>query len=236
MILSRLKTKTIDWKDAAGRVAAIFFPERCVLCGKVVEYDDIWCGKCAFEKCGPLEFDCGFSHSFASALAGAQYDGTARDAVLRLKGNPEKRTLLFFAKLMQDEILKNWGGVSFDVIVPVPINPSKLLSRGFNQAEKLAVTLSRLLDIPVGHEALMQFDDAQIQHTLSQSGRRENAEAAYSSKDAVIVRGKTVLLVDDVLTTGATLSACGKKLLACGASEVYAAAATATRRRNQSPA
>ncbi|MCL2034120.1 MAG: hypothetical protein FWG94_05240 [Oscillospiraceae bacterium] len=228
--------KTIDLKDAAERVAAIFFPERCVLCGKVVAYDDMWCGKCAFEKCGLLKFGCDFPHSFESALAGAEYNGATRDAVLRIKDTPEKRTLLFFANLMRDEILKNWGGVSFDLIVPVPINPSKLLSRGFNQAEKLAASLSPLLDIPVVGEAIMRFDDAQIQHTLSQAERRENAEAAYGPKDASGLRGKTVLLVDDVLTTGATLNACGKKLLAAGAAKVYAASATATRLRNQTPA
>jgi len=137
---------------------------------------------------------------------------------------------------MQDEILTNWGGVSFDLIVPVPINPSKLLSRGFNQAEKLAVSLSPLLFIPVAQNVLMRYDDAQIQHTLSQAERLENAEAAYDTADAEVVKGKTILLVDDVFTTGATINACGKKLIAAGAAEVYAAAATVTRRRNQNHA
>jgi len=228
--------KTIDWRDLAGRVTAIFFPERCVLCGRVVPYDDMWCQKCVFEKYGLLQFDCDFPRAFTAALAGAEYDGSARKAVLRIKDKPDKRTLLFFAKLMHDEVRSSWGEVSFDLIIPVPINPSKLKARGFNQAEKLAEDLGRLMDAPVAPDVLTRYDDAQIQHTLSQSERFKNAEIAYDTVDTGIVKGKTVLLVDDVFTTGATLSACGGRLMAAGAAKVYAAAATATRRRNQNPA
>lgn len=223
------RTMNIDPLDILKRVIAVFFPERCVLCGEVVAYDDICCNKCVYKKCG--EIDCGhFSHKFISAAAGAEYEGNVRKALLRVKDKPDNRALLFFAGLMLETIGAGWPRIKFDLIVPVPINESRLKNRGFNQAEELASRLSGLTGVPMRADVLLRHEDSLVQHTLKKDERRENAAKSYDIANAGDIPDKTVLLVDDVFTTGATLSACSDKLLAAGAREVYVIAATAVTR------
>jgi ComF family protein len=112
--------------------------------------------------------------------------------------------------------------------VPVPASAEKLKERGFNQAELLASRLAALLGAPVLPQALLRRDSL-AQHTLNRKTRLQNAETAYAINEATHVKGKHILLVDDVLTTGATMASCGALLLEAGAASVVAVAATATK-------
>lgn len=221
---------TVDWGDIKDRLLSIVFPERCVLCGEVVAYDDMWCGKCELPEYG--EIDCGrIPNRFAGALAATEYTGSVVKAIWKLKNKSDKRTLLFFAELMQKTMRTHWQEVVFDVVVPVPVNPARLKTRGFNQAEKLAEVLSGFVSAPVKADALVRHDDSQVQRTLKRDERGKNAEKAYHTGDTGSIGGRTVLLVDDVFTTGATLAVCADKLLNAGAGKVYVAAAAAVRAR-----
>ncbi|MCX6624022.1 MAG: ComF family protein [Acidobacteria bacterium] len=110
-------------------------------------------------------------------------------------------------------------GRRFDVIVPVPLHWRRKWQRGYNQSELLGHELTRRMGIPVVR-ALRRGRATRAQAGLSNAGRRDNVSGAFSIRDASQVRGKKVLLVDDVLTTGATAAACARVLKRSGASQV----------------
>ena len=110
------------------------------------------------------------------------------------------------------------AGDRFDAVVPVPLHRSRLRRRGFNQAELLARSDARTINAPVsGTLQVVRMIRDQVE--LSAAGRRANVAGAYSARNRI---GGRVLLIDDVFTTGATMSACAETLLGAGAKEVHA--------------
>jgi ComF family protein len=107
-----------------------------------------------------------------------------------------------------------------DVLVAVPLHPRRLRERGFNQAALLAQELASRADRPCCPDALVRRLDTAPQAGLSAAERRRNVRAAFAVRRKASVHGRTVTLVDDVVTTGATALACGRELLAAGAREV----------------
>jgi ComF family protein len=130
----------------------------------------------------------------------------------------------FFADEMTrfyGEKITNWG---IEVIVPVPLHWRKKWFRGYNQAESLALTLGAKLHIPVCADALARTRYTEPQKKLDDKERAANLKGAFSAGKGSIsgqIKGFTVLLVDDIYTTGATLEACARVLLDMGAKKVY---------------
>ena len=112
----------------------------------------------------------------------------------------------------------------FDLVVPVPLHPARLRERGFNQAELLAKILAQKINIPLGC-ALERIRYTTTQTALDRSERMENSHNAFRLRKNTDVRGLRVLLIDDVLTTGSTLSECARVLKRAGANSVHAATA-----------
>lgn len=105
-----------------------------------------------------------------------------------------------------------------DVLVPVPMRPRSVLRRGFNQSMELARILSREFQVPLEPLGLMKIRNTQAQSTLGRKARLSNVRGAFQAHSSL--QGKRVLLVDDVITTGATLRACTKACLQAGADQV----------------
>jgi ComF family protein len=112
----------------------------------------------------------------------------------------------------------------FDLIVPVPLHPARLRERGFNQAELLAKTLTQKIGVPV-FAALERIRYTTTQTAFDRIDRTENLHNAFRLRKKVTVRELQVLLVDDILTTGSTLSECARVLREAGARSVYAVTA-----------
>lgn len=110
---------------------------------------------------------------------------------------------------------------SFDIIIPVPLHPRRLRWRGFNQAVILAGEVSRALKPPVDPFLLLRSRETPPQTQLSEEERKKNMRGAFFLNPAKSVRGKTLLLVDDVYTSGATVNECSRTLVRAGAKEVY---------------
>jgi len=157
---------------------------------------------------------------FSRARAAAHYSGIMRRLIVRFKFEDKHEPLPLFIKLMREagrELLDDAG-----LLVPVPLHRLRLLQRRFNQSALLAKGLSRVSGIPVAVTALKRTRRTSAQVGLSQEARQENVARAFgvSRNCRRTVHGKNVLLIDDVITTGATANACASALLEAGASRV----------------
>ena len=111
-------------------------------------------------------------------------------------------------------------GSHFDLIIPVPLHPKRLRWRGFNQSGLLARQVSRAYGVPMDPFVLLRKKETLPQTQLSEEERRKNVRGAFALNPARSVDGKSVLLVDDVYTSGATVNECSRTLLRAGAEEV----------------
>ncbi|MBI4700233.1 MAG: ComF family protein [Deltaproteobacteria bacterium] len=148
----------------------------------------------------------------------AAYGGPLRDALRRLKygGRPD------LGRLMGELALRAARGLAQrpDVAVPVPLHRRRLAERGFNQAALIAGRVAADLGVPLRSRALLRTADTPPQAGLSRAARRANVRGAFVVSRPDQVRGRLVLLVDDIVTTGATLDACAAVLRASGARDV----------------
>lgn len=109
---------------------------------------------------------------------------------------------------------------AFDIITPVPLHPTRLRKRGYNQSAKFAEGLSHALAVPWSESISVRKGRTKTQTRKSKIDRWENVKNAFSIAEGKLVEGKKVLLVDDVITTGATLEACGMHLINSGCSHL----------------
>jgi ComF family protein len=122
---------------------------------------------------------------------------------------------LFIGHVSQNIVVRDW-----DLIVPVPLHPVKLQEREFNQAEHLAWRLGDALQLPVCQAAVIRVAPTTTQTKLTRAERNENMRRAFAPGAVEPVRRRRIILVDDVLTTGATTNACARVLREAGAAEV----------------
>lgn len=165
---------------------------------------------------------------WTKALALFRMEGTAEDVIRRYKyrNHPEyARALGQLASSKLKEL-----NVKIDMIVPTPLHWTRYLWRGFNQAELLSIAISEHSGVPV-RTALRRVKRTKQQARLKREERLKNIHKAFSAIDSTIVKNRAILLVDDVMTTGSTLSSAAKALLKAGASDVYVLVA-ARRQRN----
>jgi ComF family protein len=215
-----------------GALLDLLFPRDCVVCrasiaepGRLAFCADCegrveWIGTPACPRCGaqPGKGICGECEgrdfAFAGATALGKYDGLLRDALLSMKFRGATWLADEFGRRLAERL-----GRRADLVVPVPMTRWKLLFRGYNAAELVAERLAVRAGLPFSSRRLRKVRRTKAQADLERAERLLNPKGAYVSKP---VRG-VVLLVDDVLTTGATANACSEALRAAGATEVYVA-------------
>ncbi|MFA7421149.1 MAG: ComF family protein [Melioribacteraceae bacterium] len=129
------------------------------------------------------------------------------------------KTLGELASKQVYSILQSWNA---DFVVPVPLHPLKKAERGYNQSDFICKGLSKTINVPVKADILNRTRFTLSQTTMTLEERKENVLQAFVCKKRKIVEGKNIILVDDVITTGATTAECGKVLLEAGAAKVYA--------------
>ena len=162
--------------------------------------------------------------NFSRTVCACRAEGVVRDSILRFKYNRE----MYFGTHLVDWLViaaQRWiDWREIDVIVPVPLHPRKLRQREFNQAEYLAAGLSRSVRVPVLKRNLRRVKDTPTQTKLDAKSRMKNLRDAFAVRDANDFKGKRVVILDDVFTTGATMDSCAKTMKSAGAREVVALA------------
>lgn len=234
--------KLNDWRG----IFSLLYPPVCTVCGESVEPNEYlcdacddkivrivppFCSKCSEPFAGAITgpFDCAnCGHRklhFEAAVAAYRARGIIRRVILDFKYGRQMhlRHLLgqWLAAALSDARLRDRH---FDVIVPVPLHPARERERGFNQAGLLADLLSGKMSI-LAKPVLERTRYTTTQTAFDRVERMENLRNAFRLRKKADVRGLRVLLIDDVLTTGSTVSECARILKEAGASSVYAATA-----------
>jgi len=235
---------TLFWTRTFDALAGVLFPTPCVSCGDLIAAHDpplcprcwgrlprIEGGECA---CGaplpgsPTEHpdpECGRCRRGRSVIsAGASlgpYDGSLRHCVVALKYHGRHRTAERLALRLVEKARCRKLVEESDLLMGVPLHPDRLAERGFNQAGLLAESLARLSGGTVS-QALRRVRNTSSQTALSARQRRKNVAGAFAVSNPGSILNSVVVLVDDVVTTGATLRECAQALLHSGAREVRA--------------
>jgi ComF family protein len=161
--------------------------------------------------------------AFDAALRLGPYDGTLRDAVLRLKNHAGEGLAELLGEAWAERDAARLRALGADLIVPVPLHWWRRWRRGYNQSAAVARSLARRLQIPCNPSWLRRSRNTPFQSDQSPAGRRDNVRGAFRARGRARLKGRTVLLVDDVLTTGATASEAAAALRAAGAARVAVA-------------
>src|SRR5439155_4866237 len=225
---------------------ALVYPQPCAICGRNVEsrHDGVACAACwaatqMFSsadtlcwKCGALslakvgearrrQVRCGRcdNDAYTFARACGSYGGALRASILQLKRQAHLPACLvsFIHEVQRREPLN-----SAEVIVPVPLHESRERERGFNQAGVVARELARATKLPFDtHSFVRRVHTERHRAGMDAKARRQSVEGAFVVRRNDLITGKRVLLIDDVFTTGATVSACAAELKKVGAEEVF---------------
>ncbi|MGN0158769.1 MAG: ComF family protein [Brotaphodocola sp.] len=158
--------------------------------------------------------------SFESGAALFNYNEAAKKSMAAIKYRNKREYLDFYAEVMAyrfSHIIKNWHP---DVLIPIPVHPSRRRKRGFNQAEELAERLSKKLEIPIESSLLVRRRKTAPQRELNPRQRLENLRQAFAVNPSIVVP-ESVVLIDDIYTTGSTIEACTRVLKAAGVREVH---------------
>jgi ComF family protein len=209
------------------------FPARCIGCGR---RGQALCAPCRHElpllsrsvcaRCATTRPQRGvcrgcrqLSPQLTSIRAICAYQGAARKAVHTLKFRSGRYLAPLIGELMRDELARR--PLRADLLVPVPMARDRMRDRGYNQAELLAHELAPGIGAPVV-SGVLERASRMPQHTLGASERHDNLQGAITCVAPAEVIGRRILVIDDVCTTGATLSACAEALIDAGAARVSA--------------
>lgn len=225
----------------------ILFTNRCILCGDVIELDDEFCEECknppvislpVCESCGCSKEDCcckKHKNEYKAIAAPFYYEDKITASVNRLKEQDMPQLADYLGECIADTVSKSFNDVKFDYITFVPLGELKKMRRGYNQAELLARAVAKINSIEISEILYKRRYTKTLHKSNSGINRKTLVFGAFdvyeeSKKD---IFGKTILLIDDVKTTGATLNECAKMMKIYGAEAVYCATAAITKGRDK---
>lgn len=186
---------------------------------------------------GLLCSGCREGRRFDRARSAYYYGGTIREAILTMKYRDRPRLAGPLGEMLLEGLTQGWTGAetldpdytapppipleAIEAVIPVPLHPRRIRERGFNQSLLLGERLAAYLALPLLPEVLQRWKDTPPQVGLSATERARNVRGAFAPGEIAPVQGKAVLLVDDIMTTGATVAECARVLKKHGAGEVH---------------
>jgi len=228
----------VDLKDAA---LDRLFPRRCPLCGTALQPNARICGECSDSLefimppicnfCGRPVFDCSCTEQpfvFDRCVSPFVYTKSIRRGMHRFKFNNAPTVASFFARYMASTVRREYKDEYIDIVTCVPMHPLDIRQRGYNQALLLARETGSLLELPVHNNLLVKVNRNSVQHSLTRQERQRNVDGVFEvSRSYRDLRGRTILLCDDIITTGSTLNECARVLREAGAGRVLCVCAAA---------
>ena len=228
-------------KEILQKIIEIFLPPRCIKCGAILAQDGL-CAECYNELnfiSAPYCHKCG--HPFEAQNTGKKmlcatcskkkktpfrynrsalcYDEASKNLILALK---------FMDKTENAKVLAKWLNIAgkdiwqegVDILVPIPLHYTRLVKRKYNQSALLAKELSKLCHVPVDYTSVIKHKATKPQVAFSGKERIQNVKGVFSVKHQDKIKGKRVVLIDDVMTTGSTLTECALAINAAGVKSV----------------
>lgn len=219
------------------KLVCILFPPRCIFCGGLLEPGNVLqiCSECylkipfAAEKI--VRTGASEPHSGCDGtICVCEYSGIVRESLIRFKFYSKPGYYRTFARLISDRMTRLAGVGKFDMVVSVPLHKQREFSRGYNQAYLISKALGRDLILPERSYLLKRHKNTDTQSLLKRSERRRNVTDAFYVAVPDEVKGRSILLVDDIMTTGFTLDECARMLKEAGAVSVIAAVVASGRK------
>ena len=220
-------------KDKLKKLLWILFSNKCKYCNTLIKKDEELCEECKenlpeikgekCKYCGAQKQRCNchkYKTEYDGITAPFYYEDTIAKSVRRFKFSGKTFLADVLAKRMADCVKEDFKDVKFDFICFVPFGKLQKIQRAYNQSELLAEKISEKLDLPL-NSVMTKLFETRPQHKMESQYRKGNVFGVYDIKDKKDVAGKTILLVDDVRTTGATLNDCARILKIRGANKVY---------------
>lgn len=208
---------------AAVYLLDLLFPPRCAFCRKILrDQEQGACRSCLAKlPYTPERMQIENLSHIRAAFSPLYYEGSVRDSLLRYKFHSVTAYKNIYAEFIAKHIDENQ--IFCDSITWVPLSRKRLRKRGYDQAELIARAVAGRLEVPC-IRALAKVRNNSPQSSISSANqRKKNVAGIYRCINSEAVKGKTVLIIDDILTTGATLSECAKILKSAGAETIYAA-------------
>lgn len=232
-------------KNLFSSVKAVVFPKKCIFCGSFIfESDKNTCERCCKSlpyvkgrictRCGCEKKDCSCTGKilyYDKIAAPLYFEENVRKCIHRLKFSRREDYAESLAEYMYEALCDGLQGEKFDFITCVPLYKDDLSSRGFNQSEKLAQRISEITGIPLKSNLIEKIYKTEKQSRQSSVRRSGNVMGAFNVNEDI--NGCSVLLIDDIKTSGSTLSECGKMLYLNGAENVCCLCAAVVNLKNK---
>ncbi|MBR4766291.1 MAG: ComF family protein [Clostridia bacterium] len=210
------------------------FPPRCIFCDRVTALENGICSECSEKarkieepvclKCGMSKKNCeckSRSRFFDGLCAPYEYEGVVKKGIHIFKFDGQRDNSRYYSHIMAQCVKNRFGDIYFDIVTSVPATVSSVKKRGFDQSSLLARGVAKELGLVYDCNVIKKIYETKSQHFLSILLRRGNLTGAFEVADKSKAEGKTVLLCDDVSTTGETLDECSKMLYLAGAEKIY---------------
>ena len=221
-------------------ISYLIFGNHCKYCGEIISFGEDLCSDCkndlpriAGEKCkfcgaGKDRCDCKKAKMrYDGICAPFYYEKTVETAIRKFKFADKPYIAKVLAEDLANTVKEDFADIKFDFIDFIPFSISQEKKRKYNPAGEIAKELSKIIEIPIYNVLTKPFETG-TQHSSGAVYRQGNVAGAYDIIENADVRGKTVLLVDDIKTTGSTLNECVRVLKIAGAEKVYCAVAALT--------
>jgi len=212
-----------------NRIINLIYPPDCIFCRQILRYD------AAVQICDTCYRDLPFSgeellaasqedgdHYCDGVVSVFEYTGVVKESLIRFKFYNEPGYYRTYAELIAEKLTRMVDVGQYHMLLSVPLHKHKEISRGYNQAYLISRELSRKLKLPERSRLIKRCRYTEAQSLLDKEKRSRNVKGAFAVISPDRIAGKSILLVDDILTTGSTLEECGRVLKNAGAAKITA--------------
>ncbi len=210
----------------AVKLVKLLFPPKCIFCGRIIDYEsDIEICETCYNKIPFIDiinYELDRTRYYDELICLCKYSGIIKECLIKFKFYEKVSCYRTLSKLMSVKIKKVSNSKKYDMIMSVPLHRKKQKLRGYNQSLLISRSISGEIGIPEQSSFLKKVRETESQSLLTRDRRYLNVKAAFEVRKTEKIKGRSVLLIDDIFTTGSTINECASVLKRAGASRVTA--------------